>query len=316
MPKPGVDFTDLIPVTTATGQPVSPAESANDVLGSIVREHLQRAASTKPERKEEKPEASVDAQVATDLLLAQISEVTSCLDTPVAETAAAVEANPLEGAVGGAEKSDLLAPASDATTVQKEFDALFAGAAGPEQVGSESGRGPVDPDASQLSSQEIDALLEEQGKSPADGAAAEPEATGADSAERAMAEAEGVLQEELAQLMAAPVMTPPPAQPAAPSEPTAAAAAPLAVPTPVPTPVVDPATMPPVVIIEAPETAPEPEAPPQRRWRILSDVGLMAGQLLDLPFAWISEAEKNLIGVAAFMLLLGGAVLWILCWMM
>ena len=45
---------------------------------------------------------------------------------------------------------------------------------------------------------------------------------------------------------------------------------------------------------------------------LVGDVALMGAQLLDLPFAFVSELTKNVIGVAAFMLLLGGVVLWLL----
>ena len=303
MPKPGGDFTDLIPVTTATGQPLSPAESANDVLGSIVREHLQRAASPKLERKEEtKAAPDIETDAAADVLLAQISELTDGLKSPEPDAVAEAPSR-LAGEAGGGQKVDLAAQASDPAAVQKEFDALFAGASGAGAAGSSSGEAGVDPEGSRLSSEELNALLA-QGEKPAaeEVASAAPQPAEMEGADKALTEAEGVLQEELAQLMAAP------------EAPAAAVAAPVAATPVAPAVEVAPAPVPPVVVIvKAPV---EVEVSPRARWLVLTDAGLMAGQLLDLPFSWISIAEKNLIGVAAFLLLLGGAVLWILSWMM
>jgi hypothetical protein len=43
---------------------------------------------------------------------------------------------------------------------------------------------------------------------------------------------------------------------------------------------------------------------------LLGNLLLMVAQLIDLPFSWLDDVSKNIIGVAAFLLLLGGAVLW------
>ena len=45
---------------------------------------------------------------------------------------------------------------------------------------------------------------------------------------------------------------------------------------------------------------------------VLGDHLLMIAQLLDLPFGWLDDLSKNVIGMAAFLLLLGGLVLWLL----
>jgi hypothetical protein len=37
--------------------------------------------------------------------------------------------------------------------------------------------------------------------------------------------------------------------------------------------------------------------------------------VLDLPFFWVGEAEKHLVGAAALTMLLSGVVLYILAWM-
>jgi len=43
----------------------------------------------------------------------------------------------------------------------------------------------------------------------------------------------------------------------------------------------------------------------------ISDLVLMFFQLVDLPFSWISDLDRNVIGVVAFLLLLGGVVLFV-----
>ena len=42
----------------------------------------------------------------------------------------------------------------------------------------------------------------------------------------------------------------------------------------------------------------------------------MFAQLVDIPFAWVGEVEKNVIGLVAFLLLLGGIVFPIVAWAM
>jgi hypothetical protein len=44
--------------------------------------------------------------------------------------------------------------------------------------------------------------------------------------------------------------------------------------------------------------------------QILSDLLLMLLQLLDAPFAWINDLDKNVIGFAAFLLLCSGLLLY------
>jgi hypothetical protein len=64
----------------------------------------------------------------------------------------------------------------------------------------------------------------------------------------------------------------------------------------------------------APELALSSAKPaPSRAGRILqilSDLLLMLLQLLDAPFAWINDLDKNVIGFAAFLLLCSGLLLY------
>lgn len=45
---------------------------------------------------------------------------------------------------------------------------------------------------------------------------------------------------------------------------------------------------------------------------LAGDVALMMAQLVDLPFGWIDELNKNILGVAAFLLMMGGVFMWVL----
>src|SRR5205823_2336876 len=72
----------------------------------------------------------------------------------------------------------------------------------------------------------------------------------------------------------------------------------------------------PTTLVEIPATRPTDAAPPAsdgliaRLRRTGTDVALMGAQLVDWPFAWMEELQKNIIGVAALLLALGGVVLW------
>ena len=50
----------------------------------------------------------------------------------------------------------------------------------------------------------------------------------------------------------------------------------------------------------------------ERGHNLLAGLTLTVAQLLDLPFGWLDDLSKNVIGMAAFLLLAGGAVLWVL----
>ena len=71
---------------------------------------------------------------------------------------------------------------------------------------------------------------------------------------------------------------------------------------------------PPPVVVEGPDAEEAGEAPAARH-SVVKGVALMVAQLVDLPFFWISDADRHLIGLAAFLLLAGGAILWIVHYM-
>ena len=48
----------------------------------------------------------------------------------------------------------------------------------------------------------------------------------------------------------------------------------------------------------------------QKLQDLVTNLLLAIAQLLDLPFGWLNDLSRNVIGMAAFLLLLGGAVLW------
>lgn len=182
--------------------------------------------------------------------------------------------------------------------------------------------------------------------------AAGTEETGPSAAvvEEQLSEAEGVLAAELAQLVAesgengAPAVAANGEKPAATAEaaaeksegPRSAAivdesanapamsAPPVAGPTSTPAPIPAAAAAPETGVqasagdaaaaIHTPEeNAGEPTAAAQGKLRRIAEgVALTFAQLADLPFRWLTEMDKNIIGVAALLLLLGGVVLFIL----
>jgi hypothetical protein len=103
------------------------------------------------------------------------------------------------------------------------------------------------------------------------------------------------------------------AAPVAAAAPASPAAAPAAAPAPAAAAMpIAPAGMsaPPVVVVELPEKADPVDDSP--RSNLLTDVLVMIGQLIDMPFAWISNDTRYLIGLAAFLLFAGAAILFVI----
>jgi hypothetical protein len=148
---------------------------------------------------------------------------------------------------------------------------------------------------------------------------------------RQLSEAEGVLAAELAQLMAeTTAATPAAASPAiieSPAAPAIRELPPLPAvldepPSITPSRIaatmtkearIDPATLPPPVVVELPETEgtleeAEPRKPSfvERVRSFVSGMVLLVAQLIDMPFSWISELDKNVLGLVAFLLLASG----------
>jgi hypothetical protein len=348
------EFTDLRKVTTASGQtgtasaplpgaPLSAPSAASDPLGSIVREHLDRASSPSP------------LGVATAPVAEHAAEPIE--ETPVAEPSAAqqsvaahaeVREENIEAAASAQDFADeASAAAAEVQEVQKEFAELFDGdakkiAEAPREPAPAGEALPenskIDLEEAALSQAEFDALLNKPETPVAENPPAD-EAT-----ESAIKSAEGVLEEELMQLMAeappAKAATPKPAEAPAPQVESPKAevqslATPENIPAPLPAPIAEspavpaaapasapaaPAAMPtapagmsapPVVVIEAPEESEEEVEEPQRG-NLFTDILVMIGQLIDMPFRAISSADKNIIGIAAFLLLMGGVALWVI----
>jgi hypothetical protein len=201
-------------------------------------------------------------------------------------------------------------------------------------------------DAEKLVAAELSVLTAELPATPVEKLEKVPVSATELATEQSLSEAEGVLAEELSQLMAdsepkpaaeAPVPQPAPADaPIAPEKPPLmtsaeqvaaelrvdeAAARTNANPLPPPPAVIPPAPDPavqeksPDASVVAEHFEEDAEAPSQQRGRLrrlTGDLALMVAQLIDLPFGWIDELNKNVIGMAAFLLLLGGVVMWIL----
>ena len=172
--------------------------------------------------------------------------------------------------------------------------------------------------------EELAKLMEEDGHSAAPAAKAvkaSAPAPIADAAPRAPARAESPAKIAVPEAVAAPqkketqttsaaapASPPPPAAASAPAIPSTAAPAPAASPASAAAPA--PASPAAETIIIEKEAEPADQTPHPRR--AISDLCLALAQLVDLPFTWINEMDKNIIGIAAFMLLVGGGLLWVL----
>ena len=381
--------------TDATGEEETPPP-APDATISLE----QRAANLQREIKALLSDAQVEAiakvssstQTIVDTLVLPPSAPTERMEIPTTEPLPSAMPNAARGAVKVKEnealpaptaavevrESEPLAPVHEGIDVQEsealggatsgavnvsESDALLGKREGIDAQESDAlpaPRGGVDVHESEaLSRQEMDALLPKE----ADALSLEEEA------ERKLVEAEGVLQEELKQLIAddkaetetgesgqlsvasgqepaaadeetrnakretrngeveakteVPVAeqaaeataaagsTPADTSVSAPITASTSETNPAATPTPDATTPPAPAAMPEVVVELLKK---EPEAGPVERHGFAYDLCLLGAQVVDLPFAWIGEAEKHLVGVAAVLMLVSGAGLWVVSW--
>jgi hypothetical protein len=286
-PKPDADVVDLLIMNTldhpAGAAPVMPtAAEGADLLDSLVADHLKRATH--------------DVDASDDETEALTGEIQS-------------EEN------GGV---DLL---------QREIEALLSGtpsASAPvEAARSEAGNETAENEsAPPLNQAELDVLLAEKSEAPVEAVAPMEMPVDDDEGASKMLEAEGVLAEELAQLMAETTTPVVAAEDAAP-EVVAAVEAPVPAET-----VAVAAELPqrppgvpehPIVELAEPEEVEgdfEVERPRIRIGGLLSDVALVGAQIADMPFRWIDVMDKNLLGVAAAVLLLSGIVLKLAAWWM
>jgi len=310
-PKPGFDWADAVIMSTADTKAPPAPNGANDLLADIVADHLSRATPGTQSAPDVGPPAEEDP---TKALQAQVESLLAGTPHP----SAPIEPSPT--------------PKAEAPT-----DAVT-----PEETASlnalEQTERQLDLTGGSISAEELDALLSKAElprteESPSEAPVADPLA---DVAAEKIMEADGVLAAELAQLVQTPmepagktvheeVLVAPQAEVAAATvQATTTEAVTYTAPTienPAPTSPVAAAPVAAAAVITA-ETAPkpiiekevEPAEPvvkkPSRLARLPHDLALMTAQAIDLPFRWVSELDKHIIGVAAFLLLLGGALLY------
>jgi hypothetical protein len=228
-PKPKADFTDLIAVSTTSAQPgpelgapLSAPESDNDLLGSLVREHLERASATPGKTPATVPEVSGNPS-AESRGVANESELASHMarldsvppeeaETPLEEAKAEQKLN-----LDSAFAQETTAAGEEVAAVKRDFAKLFepdaaaeagasresppppaagAAVAAPVQAAA---RDEVQQDA--LSSEELDALLSESAAAEKPAAPTERVHASIPVPEGLLADSDGLLEAELRQLM-------------------------------------------------------------------------------------------------------------------
>jgi len=312
--KPREEVADLLIMSTLDQKTPPPTEGSGDLLDALVENHLARGESAAANAGAAGDgEPVVEAQtlapgdteghgmdVEEGVMLLQ-KEIETLLRGDATE-APVVEALPAEenmhiGAPALAKAAPEQMQVADAATMTPaELEALLASPAAVEQERSQQG-----------------AVV---------GAPAGEE----DETSRQLSEAEGVLAAELAQLMAdsdtaeapaaAEEAAPAVVAPVAPVE-TAAAVAPVVAEVKGEAAGVV-AQLPPPVVVELAETegASEPAGALPRRGllgrvkELVGNVVLLMAQLIDMPFTWMDELDKNVMGVVALVLLLSGCVMY------
>jgi hypothetical protein len=366
-PKPPAYVTDLLVMSTLDQKEPPTAPGAGDLLDTLVQDHLQRASAPREGASPDRLQQEIAALLAGE---------------PLAEAPVEPGAPPGDGGQDAALTKD---PFADFPT------------AAPPIVQVPPGDRST-PHASNVSSAELEVLLKDMIEHPdsvkatADGGLLELAAAEAERAQPSLAtvaapapaptqidqltelvagdevsskltEADGVMAEELAQLMAEKPSAPIPASAAGaaagkagpatspvPAELAAAvqsimanpvqladqkSAAPIAEPVAA-TQSIQPLAHPGATVLDAPADVPvqqdhaasvaasldtlaaltprplEPSAKPHilaRMWYFVRDVIIMVLQVIDMPFGWIKEPDKNVMGMAALLLLLSGALL-------
>lgn len=352
--KVGADSTDLLIMSnTDSKSPPAPAGAA-DLLDEIVQDHLSRASDMAPppvarprDEEEEAPAAGRGNAEGTEF---SPEERSSRLQREIEALLSSDQKAAVSTVASSAQEIvETIAPAG-AEATEAEAAAKAAKAAG----GGESGgavrqfRQAADDEA--ISAAEMQALLpavpaeqEQVGEMDAiRGPAFEAAQPAADvriadeETERKLVEAEGVAAEELAQLTekakaaeAAAAGAGSEAAPAAAVTQKTVAAEPVAsaATTGTPPPVgagesagaasaeLHPAAAA-AAAREPADLAAAEAAVPALRHGLVYDLLLMIAQVLDLPFFWVGEVEKHLVGAAALTMLLSGVALYILAWMM
>jgi hypothetical protein len=352
--KTDPDVADLLGVTAldpaTLPAPPAPDDGANDLLDTIVQDHLQRATSPAPAPAGPADPAAPDR---SDLLQKEIAALLS--DDPSAETLPPAASAPAAhepppdsapeifprsitsrasaGHVTPEEMSILLPSSGDAATDAADVPAPVTSA----PTTAAEAAAPVVPPVSAADAVAAELVADAQMHAAP---AAPPEPL--EEPEAAISDAENILAEELTALQKnAPARNPETRdagdatpdtrhRPAAPTASDAAtlpaAETPADAPTPAPAAELgipqDPGplsalTAPPVVILQ-PDEPDDDEAPREsllvRARRTASEIALMAAQLADLPFSWISGLDKYLLGIVAIVFFLSGWLLVALGW--
>ncbi len=308
--KPSDDMADLLIMSTRDSRTPPEAPGTADLLSELVDHHLE-GDTARTELTEVSAEPGTSTQALSEIERAEMlqREIQTLLGEPRNSKASGT------GTAAIAEPDSQTNTAPPGPTPP------------PQDVPGTASSAPP------LSAGELDVLLAGGNEAPARLEQA-PHATRIEDAqiEQTLSEAEGVLAEELTQLMAecegAPSVPAAPLSsaghvaktenveeiPSAPS--TAALPSPPAASDVTPenaasAPASQSIAPPPAESI-SPETVATPAGFFARLRAAAGDLALMVAQLADLPFAWISEVDKNILGIAAFLLFLGGAALWII----
>jgi hypothetical protein len=346
--KVDADVADLLGVSALnpSALPAAPAPdegAANDLLDTLVQDHLERATGpvfpAAPEAgggdRADLLQKEIEALLAGDPLddAPRESGAVQAAAEPAPLAAADADMMALEEVAG----MEILRPGREPSLSDAELSVLLPGEVSETGAEAEAVAGaggaveaePLEaPSGGASAAEEVARELLADASMSAAGPSAEAPALPMDESEESIAAAEGALADELAALEresmaaaaanAAPAAEAPIAEvPAGTTDEIAAgveqALAAVAVRE---EPPVAARTAPPVVILQPDEPEEEEAAPGiwKRAWRSVSDMALMVAQLVDLPFSWISGLDKHILGVAAVVFFFSGLLLVVLGW--
>ena len=384
--KPLPDSTDLLIMSSLDTKPPPAPPGTSDLLDALVQDHLTRATEPSDVAAPASDAAAPDVPTMTalssderaamlhreiesllsgskDAAITSLKSVADGILQTVADAGESAPPMPIEPALSSSPMAQR-SPAPDSIANESlsvdQLDALLTPALPGNETEETITAAPLPEDAPPESIAVLPSPLLDDPKTPASSdhlenlsnvllptdAGSQAISPDLDEGEQKMAEAEGVLAAELAQLM----QEKPEVIPAAPlgAASTATAEKPATAPTanaestqtspsaPEPT-----AAKPAEIVTQAPASPAAASADPSSKEaavaanakivqaltptksnqpqngfvsNVASDLALMIAQLIDLPFSWVGELDKNILGVAAFMLLLSGGVLKLIAW--
>jgi len=377
--KPPQDSTDLLIMSSLDTKPPPAPPGTSDLLDALVQDHLERATEppdvaapavpTMTALSSEDRAAMLHREIESllsgtkDAAMATLASVADGILQTVADAGESAPPMPIEPALSSApvaERSPAPNSLANESLSVDQLDALLTPALPGNETEETITAAPLPEDAPPESIAVLPSPLLDDPKTPASSdhleglsnvplpaaAAAQAIAPDVDEGEQKIAEAEGVLAEELAQLMqekpetvpAGPLET---ASTAAAEEPATGLAAPSASTQTSPPAPESVSAKPAETATKAPASPAVGSADPSSKEaavaanakivqaltptqsnkpkagfvsNVASDLALMIAQLIDLPFSWVGELDKNILGVAAFMLLLSGGVLKLIAW--